>query len=125
MLKNFGCAPIIRHMDIAAFVVISGAAAALGIWLGIRIARRAGMRTDMPPAKRTRFVVMMVATLGIGLFAAWAITNGHAVVGIGVLVAFYVLPNLVLIPVRIRQANQRAEEARARRERSSPHSSPP
>jgi hypothetical protein len=100
-------------------LVIGGAAGTFGLWLGMRLARRAGLKTDKPPAQRARVFVTIAATLGIGLFCAWAIANGHAAVGIGLLVALYVLPSLVLIPVRIRQSNRRTREARARREGSS------
>jgi hypothetical protein len=55
-----------------------------------------------------------------GLVAAWAIVNGHAVVGIAILVTIFVVPNLIEIPIRIRQSNRRAREARARREGSPP-----
>ena len=103
-------------MDLAVFLVIAGGAGALGLWLGMRFAHKMGIKADVPPARRARSLVVLGAMLALGLLAAWAITNGHAAVGIGILVAIYVVPILVMIPVRIRQSNQRAREARARRE---------
>jgi len=47
--------------------------------------------------------------------AAVAFASRHAAVGIAMLVTFYVLPEFVLLPLRIRRSRRAAEVARARR----------
>lgn len=46
---------------------------------------------------------------------AWAFASGHSVIGIAVLVAVYVLPEFVLLPLRIRRSRRAADAARAHR----------
>jgi hypothetical protein len=48
-------------------------------------------------------------------FSVWAISSGRGALGIGVLIAVYILPEFVLIPLQIRRSQRRAAEARARR----------
>ena len=57
----------------------------------------------------------MAVTLVIGVVPAWLLVSGHAAIGIALLVAFYILPELVLVPLRIRRSRRTAEAARARR----------
>jgi hypothetical protein len=103
-------------MDFLLFLVFAGAAGALGIWLGMRLSRRVGAGADARPAIRTRTLVMLILMTLPALVAAWLIATGHAAIGIGILIAVFVIPNLIEIPIRIRQSNRRAREARARRE---------
>ena len=109
-----------RGMQFVLFLVSAGAATAFGVWLGLRFSRRAGIGADARPAIRTRTLVLLTLMAVPSLVAAWAIVNGHAAVGIAILVAIFVVPNLIEIPTRIRQSNRRAREARARREASPP-----
>jgi hypothetical protein len=97
---------------------------ALGLWLGNVLARRTGIPTigEMPGRRRVVVVLTVLCVSGVALFAAWLITHGQPTIGIAILVAVFVLPNLVLLPLRLRRARRRAEEARAaRRARSRPH----
>lgn len=59
---------------------------------------------------------MLAVTGVITAVSVWAFTTGRPAIGIAILVAFYILPTLVMTPVRIRRSRRRAEEARAQRE---------
>ena len=69
----------------------------------------------LPPGQRRLFWLMMALTLVIGVVPAWLLVNGHAAIAIALLVAFYILPEFVLIPLRIRRSRRAAEAARVRR----------
>jgi hypothetical protein len=87
----------------------------------IGLARRARIETphDLPPGRRRRFwlrfLPLVALSLGITAVAAWSFTSGRPAIGIAVLVVFFVLPDLALLPVRIRRSRKRATAARARR----------
>jgi hypothetical protein len=78
----------------------------------------------MPPERRRLFVAFIAVNLAFTGVCVWAFATGRPAIGIGLLVAVYVLPNLILIPFRIRDSNRRAREARARREASTPRPPP-
>jgi hypothetical protein len=69
----------------------------------------------LPPGKRRMVWLGMAVTLVIGVVPVWLIVTGHAAIGIALLVAFYILPEFVLVPLRIRRSRRAAEAARARR----------
>jgi hypothetical protein len=64
--------------------------------------------------------LILFTTVAISMACAWAILNGHAVIGIGVLIAVFLLPDLVLIPLRIRRSRRRAADASEKLCRDSP-----
>jgi Na+/H+-dicarboxylate symporter len=51
----------------------------------------------------------------IGLLIVWALATNHVAIGIGLLLATTILPELVLVPLRIKRARRKAEESRATR----------
>ena len=64
---------------------------------------------------------MMAATLVVAFVAAWGFAEGHPAISIGLLVALFVLPELVLMPLRIRRSRAAARVAReARQARAGP-----
>jgi membrane protein YdbS with pleckstrin-like domain len=77
------------------------------------------MSRDLRTGKRRAVWLSMAVALVIAAGCGWAFTHGHAAVGIAVLVAFYVLPEFVLIPLRIRRSRRAADAARARRQGTS------
>jgi hypothetical protein len=80
---------------------------------------RPGFRA-LPAAKRRVMAVTMAVLVGFTAFVGWLFATGHPVVALALLVAFYILPELVLIPLRIRRSRRAAEAARARRTGSPP-----
>ncbi|MEA2495926.1 MAG: hypothetical protein QOJ29_3837 [Thermoleophilaceae bacterium] len=87
-----------------------------GIWLGLRLSRRAGATpSDLPPRKRRIFVLMMVGTFAITLAVVISFASGKPGIGIGILIAFYILPTFITTPLRIRRSRREAEAARAAR----------
>jgi hypothetical protein len=104
--------------DIAAvaFVAVIGGGT---YWLMMRFLRRRGLKTpaisDLPPDKRSMFWLFLAAVVVMTAVCAWAFASRHAAVGIVMLVTFYVLPEFVLLPLRIRRSRRAAEVARARR----------
>lgn len=91
-------------------------------WLMMRWMRGRGVRTPraLPPDKRRKVWFYMTLGLVIAAVSGWAFTSGHAAIGIALLVAVYVLPEFVLMPLRIRRSRQAAQAARARREGTAP-----
>lgn len=95
------------------------AAAAVGIGFGVAgaISRRTGCPTwrALPTRQRYSIALVMLLSAWVAVFAGWLISEGDAAIGIALLVMVFILPELVLLPVRIRRSRQRAAEARARR----------
>jgi hypothetical protein len=91
---------------VAAFLVV-----ALGLGTAAAVYVRLRRRGAAHKATRT-FWLMMVGMSVVGGVAAWAFATGHAAIGIGVLVAVYVLPEFVLMPLRIRRSRAAAQGAR-------------
>lgn len=93
-------------------------------WLSNAFLRKVGINTlseTTPPARRL-FWLSMGAGLVIAAFEVWAFSTHHAAVGVAVLIAVFVLPEFVLIPLRIRRSRRAAEVSRARRPRPNQHS---
>jgi multisubunit Na+/H+ antiporter MnhB subunit len=95
----------------AALVV--GAIAAVAMLTTLFLIRPGGRSiAELPESKRRAILVTQVAMLVTTMVVVWSFAAGHAVVGIAVLVAVVVLPQLVLTPLRIRRS--RAAAARRR-----------
>jgi|NGEPerStandDraft_6_1074524.scaffolds.fasta_scaffold386908_1 hypothetical protein len=90
----------------------------LGVLLAYRLGPRMGVNMQrLTPAKKRNLAIMLTITGGVALLTAWALGTGHIALGIGVLLAVMILPEFVLIPLRIRRSRRRAEAARADRAR--------
>jgi hypothetical protein len=102
---------------IVAPALIAAAALVVGYRLAIRVGGRLGLKTprDLPVRKRRRLWLVLAAAAGISLVSAWAISSGRSALGVGVLAAVYILPEFVLVPLRVRRSRRRAAESRARR----------
>ena len=66
------------------------------------------------------FWLMMAGMSIVAGISAWALTTGRPAVGIALLVAAFVLPELVLLPLRIRRSRAAAEAARETRRKRRP-----
>jgi hypothetical protein len=75
----------------------------------MRFMRRRGYTTprDLPPNKRRLLWLGLALALLVTLVCAWAFATGHPAIGIGVLVAFSILPEFVLVPIRFRRSRRR------------------
>jgi len=93
-------------------------------WLSNVFLRKIGIKTlgEQPSRNRRLFLLSMSAGLVIAAFEAWAFSTNHAAVGVAVLIAFFVLPEFVLTPLRIRPSRRAAKLSRARRTSSDPGS---
>jgi hypothetical protein len=93
-------------------------------WLSNVFLRKIGIKTlgEQPSRNRRLFLLSMSAGLVIAAFEAWAFSTNHAAVGVAVLIAFFVPPEFVLIPLRIRRSRRAAKLSRARRTSSDPAS---
>ena len=99
----------------AAFVAVIGGGTYL---LMMRFLRRRGFETvavSGAEAVQRMLRLCVAAAIVVTAVCAWAFASGHAAIGIAVLVAVYVLPAFVLMPLRIRRSRRDAEAARARR----------
>jgi hypothetical protein len=88
--------------------------------LGVAIAYRVGPRLGidmrrLTPAKRRRLAVMLTVGGAFAMVIVWALSTHHVAIGIGLLLAIMVLPDLVLVPLRIKRARRKAQESRAAR----------
>jgi hypothetical protein len=98
-------------------VVLFVALMLLGVAFAYRLGPRVGIdMRALSPAKKRRLAIMLTVTGAVALLILWALSRGHIAPGIGVLVAVMVLPEFVLIPLRITQSRKRAEAAGARRQ---------
>jgi hypothetical protein len=70
---------------------------------------------ELPLARRRLFWLSICAGAVIAAFETWALNTHHGAVGIAVLIAFFVLPEFVLVPFRIRRSRRAAEVSRKRR----------
>ena len=109
-------------MGLAASLALVAVLAVGSYVLVMRYFRRRGHTTprDLPPAKRRLLWLGMAVALLVTLACAWAFATGRPAIGIGVLVAFYILPELVLVPLRIRRSRRAGDAARARRAGTTP-----
>ena len=104
-------------MSLVLTLVIAAILAVGTYLLTMRWFRKRGYTTprDLPPQQRRLLWLGLLVALLVTVACGWAFATGHPAVGIAVLVAFYVLPELVLIPLRIRRSRRAAEVARRRR----------
>lgn len=110
---------------VIATVVVVLIAVGIGYWVSNALMPRFGLKNmrEQPPAKRRMFWLSMGVAVVIAAFEGWAFNTHHGGVGVAVLIAFFVLPEFVLIPLRIRRSRRAAERSRARRTGSGPQSS--
>ena len=88
--------------------------------LGVAIAYRFGPRMGidlqrLTPTKKRRLAVMLTVTGIVALAIVWALSTDHVAIGVGLLLAVTVLPEFVLVPLRIKRAHRKAEQSRAAR----------
>jgi hypothetical protein len=70
---------------------------------------------DLSPRQRRLLALGLLLALLVTGVSGWAFATGHPAIGIAVLVAFYVLPEFVLVPLRISRSRRVAEAGRKRR----------
>jgi H+/Cl- antiporter ClcA len=99
-------------------VVVAIVCTLLGVALAYRLGPRVGldMHPRLTPAKKRRLAIMLTITVAVALLIVWALGTGHTALGISVLLAVMILPEFVLIPMRITRSRRRADAARARRQ---------
>jgi hypothetical protein len=93
----------------AAFVVALGLGMSVAVYLLLR------RRGQAHKATRT-FWLMVVGMSIVNGVVAWSFVTGHAALGIALLVAIFVLPEFVLMPLRIRRSRAAAQAARNARQ---------
>jgi hypothetical protein len=104
------------------------AAASLVVLLGVGMtgAVYVWLRRRGQAAKATRlFWLMMVGSSFVNGVVAWSFVTGRAAIGIALLVAVFVLPELVLMPLRIRRSRATVQAAREARRAKRASSRPP
>jgi hypothetical protein len=101
-------------------LIITGVFVVLVLAVSNVFLRRIGIKTlgEQAPAKRRLFWLSMGPGLVVAVFEVWALSSHHAAVGVAVLITFLVLPEFVLIQLRIRRSRRAAELSRTRRTRS-------
>jgi ABC-type transport system involved in cytochrome bd biosynthesis fused ATPase/permease subunit len=97
-------------------VLLFAASMLLGVAAAYRFGPRMGIDMQcLTPAKKRHLAIMLSAGGAVALLIVWALATGHVAIGIGLLLAVTVLPELVLVPLRIKRARRKAEESRAAR----------
>jgi hypothetical protein len=81
--------------------------------LMMRWLRRRGYTTprDLPSQQRRLLWLGLLVAVLVTVACGWAFGTGHPAVGIAVLVAFYILPEFGLTPLRIRGSRRAAAVA--------------
>ena len=93
----------------------------VGGWLGTKLASRMGTNrlAELNPQEKrrayTRLGVLLAIYVPATAVSVWALTSGHVGIGIAVLVAAFVLPDFVIVPLRIRRSREAARAAESRR----------
>jgi ABC-type phosphate transport system permease subunit len=87
---------------------------ALGLGMTAAVYLRLRRRGQVAKATPT-FWLMMVGMSVIGGVCVWTFATGRPGLGIGVLVGVYVVPELVLMPLRTGRSGAAAEAARSAR----------
>jgi hypothetical protein len=100
----------------AAAIAAFGLAIAVVTQLALRRTRHRSV-FDAPRSRQRAFWAVMTASSILVAVVAWALTTGHAAIGIGLLAAAFVLPEFVRVPLRVRRSRLRAEQARRERRR--------
>jgi hypothetical protein len=104
-----------------AVVVLFIASMLLGVAIAYRLGPRVGVDMQrLTPAKRRHLTIMLTVVGVIALLVVWALGTGHVAIGIVVLLAVMVLPEFVLVPLRIKRARRKAEASRAARRAREP-----
>jgi hypothetical protein len=89
----------------------------LGIAFVYRVGPRMGINMQrLTPARKRKLYFWLAISAAVGLVTASALSTGRIALGVGILVAVMILPEFVLVPLRIRRSRQRAEAARAGRQ---------
>jgi hypothetical protein len=96
-------------MVIALLVVVAcaGIGFSLAVWVGPKVGvdTRRLVRGGRPPTS----MLMLVAMVVIAIFVAWAIARGHVAVGIGLLLAFLLLPEGILVMCKRRSRRRHGD----------------
>jgi hypothetical protein len=79
--------------------------------------RLLGRGSRKPPPRHTRRLIYPTMAFGltIGAICAWAFTSHHQGVGVAVLIASFLIPEAIILPLRIRRSRRAADAARAQR----------
>jgi ABC-type sugar transport system permease subunit len=95
---------------------VLAATVVVALVLGMAVAVRLRLRSRGKGGKVTRAIWLMmgVQSLVAGV-CVWAFATGRPGIAIGVLIALFVLPEFVLMPLRIRRSSAAARAARERR----------
>jgi hypothetical protein len=104
-------------MDWIIVVVLFVASMLIGVAVAYRLGPRMGIDVRrLTPSKKRRLAIMLLVSGAVSLLIVWALGTGHTALGIGTLIGALVVPEFVLVPLRIRQSRQRADATRARRQ---------
>ncbi|HEY1596966.1 MAG TPA: hypothetical protein VGF74_16330 [Thermoleophilaceae bacterium] len=87
-------------------IVLAAMFLAFCLWVGERVTARLMPDREIDPALRRRVGLVLVLMLIPPAAAVWAIANGHAALGIAILVATFVLPHFVAIGLQIRRGRR-------------------
>ena len=102
---------------VAAAVLVAAVVVALSVATQL-VLRHTSLTSalDLPREKQRVFWLMIAVMAPVSAVCAWAFGTGRGALGVGVLVAVFVLPEFVLMPLRIRRSRERADAARAARQ---------
>jgi hypothetical protein len=97
-------------------IAAGGFVAALTLAMALVIYVRLRRRGEAAKLARAFWLMMVAISLANGV-AVWGFASHHAAVAIGALAAVYVLPEFVLMPLRIRRSRAAARAARGARQK--------
>lgn len=98
---------------IVVMVILSVFCVAAAEWT-FRFLQRRGKQ--LAAGTRRHFYLMMTPAFVAAGFCGVAFSTGHAGVGVIVFIVVFVLPEFVVLPLRIRRSRRAAEAARERRQ---------
>src|SRR5664280_2365675 len=94
-------------MRLIVFAAVVAVLMLFSVLLANRLSRRLGMDSSRHRAAKRRVAYALVPLWALVVFEAWAFDNRHRAIAVIVLAGVAIVPEFVLIPLRIKRSRRR------------------